>query len=207
MNQTTYVSIATDYETDKIMVWERPVGGGPRSLRMVEPPRYFYVPDENGPFKSITRTKLSKLIFQSRDEFDEAKRRHPYRFESDVQPASKVLMDEYYDRPTPVIPFAFLDIEVDYSSKIGFSSPDNPYAPLNAITIYQSWTQEYHTIVVPPKGWTGTRETFLAQIEEICDNVAMKVRPKNIEIANNEAELLAGMLALIEEADIVSGWN
>lgn len=204
--QRNYISAVHDYETDQILVWERPVEGGERSLRMIPAPRYFYIPDVDGKHTTITGVTVSKLVFDNEEEMKAAKQQHPIRFESDVRPIERVLMDEYYGLPTPVINFALLDIEVDYSSKIGFSSPENPYAPINAITIYQSWTKTYLTYVVPPKGWKMPEEEFMAKIKIAWEEHKLGFEP-NVVICKNEKELLAATLADIEDADIVSGWN
>lgn len=206
MTQTNYISAVHDYDVDKILVWERPVEGGPRTTRLVDPPRYFYVPAEDGQYLAIDRkTKLTKLVFDNDDEHKETCKQYPRRFESDVKPLARVLMDEYYGRPTPVVHYAFLDIEVDYSSKLGFSSPENPYAPINAITIYQSWTQEYLTYAIPPKGWAG-HMTFQADIARLWEEHKLGFKP-NVVLCADEKELLLRMLGDIEDADIVSGWN
>lgn len=202
---TSYISAVHDYETDQILVWERPVEGGERSLRMYAPPRYFYVPAEGGEYTSITGSKLKKLVFENDDEFKENVKRYPIRYESDVKPLARVLMDIYYGRPTPVVNCAFLDIEVDYSSKIGFSSPENPYAPINAITIYQSWTGKYLTYAVAPKGYKD-HANFQAKIKAMWEEHQLGFEP-NVEIVPNERELLIRMLADLDDADIVSGWN
>jgi len=202
---TSYISAVHDYETDQILVWERPVEGGERSLRMYSPPRYFYVPAEGGEYTSITGSQLKKLVFETDDEFKENAKRYPIRYESDVKPLARVLMDIYYGRPTPVVNYAFLDIEVDYSSKIGFSSPENPYAPINAITIYQSWTGKYLTYAVAPKGYKD-HANFQAKIKAMWEEHQLGFEP-NVEIVPNERELLIRMLADLDDADIVSGWN
>ncbi len=205
MTQNSYISAVHDYDTDKILVWERPIEGGERVLRTYDAPRYFYVPDENGDYKSITGVKLKKLVAGTEDEHRETIKRYPMRFESDVKPLARVLMDIYYGRPTPVVNYAFLDIEVDYSSKIGFSSPENPYAPINAITIYQSWTGKYLTYAVPPKGFKDYAN-FQAKIKVMWEEHKLGFEP-NVELCANERELLLKMLADIDDADIISGWN
>lgn len=206
MSETSYISCTTDYDTDQIMVWERPVTGGPRTLVTYPAPRYFYVPDEDGTYTAIDGTKLKKLVFGTRDEFTEELKRHRRRYESDFQPEARVLMDQYYGRPTPIVNFVMLDIEVDYSSKIGWSSPENPYAPINAITIYQSWTGEYLTYAVPPKGWKGTSESLQLEIAKLWEEHKLGFKP-NVTICKNEHDLLLYMLGDIEDADIISGWN
>jgi DNA polymerase elongation subunit (family B) len=201
----SYISAVQDYDSDKILIWERPIEGGDRVLRMIDPPRYFYVPDENGSYTGIDGVKLKKLVFDSEDEMNAAIKSNYKRYESDVRPLARALMDEYYGRPTPIIHFAFLDIEVDYSSKLGFSSPENPYAPINAITIYQSWTQKYLTYAVPPKGYKD-QENFQAKIKAMWEEHKLGFEP-NVVLCNSERDLLLYMLGDLEDADIISGWN
>lgn len=208
MTDTSYISSTTDYETDKIHVWERPVQGGPRSLVQYTPPRYFYVPDENGKYLStdLPPIHLRKVEFDDQDEHKAGLRKFPVKYESDITPEARVLMNEYYDRPTPVINYAFVDIEVDYKSTLGFSSPKNPYAPINAVTIYQSWTKEYLTIAVPPPGWKMDDGVFEAKIRDMWEEHKLGFEPI-VMLVKSERELLHGLLGAIEDADIISGWN
>jgi len=97
--------------------------------------------------------------------------------------------------------YAFIDIEVDYKKKLGFSSPENPYAPINAVTIYQSWTNQYLTYAVPPPGWDGVLPT-----EEQQKDLKFGFK-LNLTICDNELDLIFKMLAAIDDADIISGWN
>lgn len=202
----SYISSTHDWDTDKILVWERPVKGGNRTLKLYPAPRYFYVPDQNGEHTAIDGERVTKIECESRDEYNSMLKRYRHRYESDFQPEARVLMDEYYGRPTPIVHYAFVDIEVDYNSKFGFSSPDNPYAPINAITIYQSWTREYLTYAVPPKGWKGTEASLQAEINKLWEEHKLAFKP-NVTICKTERDLLLYMLGDIEDADIISGWN
>ena len=202
---TNYISSVQDYDTDEIIVWERPVGGGRREMRRYPAPRYFYVPDDDGERTTTTGERVTKLSFDTQEEFDAAKRRYKIRFESDFSPEARLLMEEFKDRPVPIVHHAFLDIEVDYDSKIGWSSPENPYAPINAITIYQSWTKQYSTYAVPPKGWKDDG-TFQAKILAMCSEHKLAFVP-DITLCKSEKDLLLYMLEDIQDADIISGWN
>lgn len=206
MIETSYISCAHDYAQDKILVWERPILGGPRKVRMHKVPRYFYVPDAEGEFTTITGERVKKLSFDTEDEFKTGVKNQRKRFESDIRPEARLLMDEYYGRPTPIIHHAFLDIEVDYSSKTGWSSPGNSYAAINAITIYQSWTGKYLTYAVPPKGWKGNEVDLQKQIAELWVEHKLGFAP-DVTICQNERDLLLYMLGDLEDADIISGWN
>lgn len=209
MTQTdsNYVAIWNDFQSGQIIVLERDTSGNLQRVRY-NPPYYFYVPNPSGTYESIFGDKLLRLEFDSRDEYEQAKRHHPIKFESDISPVKRVLMDSYYNKPAPNVHFALLDIEVNYSSATGgFSSPSNPYAEINAVTVYQSWTKKYLTAVIPPDGWTGSKE----HIYEIFDKLAAagKVnsdRPE-IFICESEYQLLTHMLGWIQNSDIISGWN
>lgn len=202
MSRANYVGAYYEYDTDAVIVWERDETG--RKVVAHHAPHYFYVPCEDGEYTSIYGDKLEKLVFDSKDEMQAAARKYQYKFESDIPPLFKVLMNEYHDLPTPNIHFAFLDIEVDYQSSAGFSSPENPYAPINAVTIYQSWTRKYFTYAVPPKGWK--KDKFMEKIEAFWKEHKLGFEP-NIKICFNEAELLKHLVADIQDADIISGWN
>lgn len=205
-----YVAAWSDFKADKIVVLERDENGELFRKRY-NPPYYFYVPVEEGQkseYTSIFGDKLVKLEFDSREQYDYAKRQFPVKFESDITPLKRILMDTYYDRPAPPVNCAFLDIEVDYSKKIGFAGPKNPYGIINAITVYQAWTNRYLTAVVPPKGWTGTKQDLLDKIDELISQELLREgKIPEITICDSETELVGLMLQWLENADIISGWN
>lgn len=199
MNRPNYISAIYDWDTDKVMVWERE--DGVRKVRAFNAPYYFYTPSEDGKYKSIYGDNLEKHVFDTPDEFKVGCREYANKFESDIPPLFKVLMNEYYDLPTPEIHFAFIDIEVDYKQSLGFSSPENPYALINAVTIYQSWTNKYLTYAIPPPGWDGVLPSA-QQIKDLDFSFEM-----NLNICKTEKELLAHLVEDIQSSDIISGWN
>lgn len=201
----SYVGAAFDWDDDAVLVWER-TDPAQRTLRRVKAPRYFYVPDDDGEYTSIFGDKLEKLVFDSVEEFNNAVKAYPPRFrhESDIQPLFKVLMNEYYGRPSPVLNFAFIDIETDTRKALGWSTVTNPYAPINAVTIYQSWTQKYITLLLPPKGYD--RSKFNDEVQAVAKELNMDFMPEFI-LCTNETELLQKMVEAIQNADIISGWN
>lgn len=208
---SNYVGAIRDWNNDTIVVWERDASG--RKWKIHYAPYYFYVPDEEGTFTGLDGVKLKKLSFDSEDEFKSEGRLYATKYESDIPPLFKVLMNEYYGLPTPIVHFAFFDIEVDYSSKIGFAGPSNPYAPINAVTIYQSWSGKYRQYVVPPlqedgTRWAGTVDDLYAEFDKLVEAGELKKdqRPE-IVICKNEVELLKFFLEDIQDADIISGWN
>lgn len=211
MTKPNYIGAIRDWDTDSVVVWERTEKG--RQRRTFKAPHYFYVPAPNGPFTGLDGVQLEKLVFDREDEFKEAARRYPVKYESDIPPLFKVLMNEYHDLPTPIVNYAFLDIEVDYSSSIGFAGPSNPYARINAVTIYQSWTKQYRTYVLPPiqedgTVWKGTVEDIEAEFRVLVEKGELREGDAPIiKVCSHEVELLLHLVEDIQDADIVSGWN
>ena len=215
----SYVGAVYDWDTDKVLVWER--DGAERYVKTYDAPHYFYVKDPEGEHTSLFGDRLKRLDFNSADEERAAYRLYRERFESDISPLYKVLMNNYYDVPVPNVHYAFLDIEVDVCIKpngaggFGFPHPtNNPYAPINAVTIYQSWTGKYLTYVVPPLV-NGVKWNNKFSVDDIYAELDNQIKLGNltegvipeISICQNEVELLTKLIGDIQDADIISGWN
>jgi len=119
MTQANYVGIADSYDSDKVIVWERDEQG--RHPVSYTPPRYFFIEDSEGEYKSMYGTPLKKLSFDDKEEFKIAKAGFKKKFESDISPLQRVLMDVYYNRPIPKLNYAFFDIEARVFSMAGDS--------------------------------------------------------------------------------------
>lgn len=192
-------------EGGKVIVWEKEPDGS-RTKVTYEPPLYFYVPDTNGDYTSIYGDKLRRETFQNRDDFnkkiDYYKSRGTLLYESDIAPNLKVLSNIYYNRKAPKLNYTLLDIEVDYDPAIGFSSVENPYAPINAVALCHYWTGERVIIAVPPKTYEARRAEWDPQIEEIRN-----YPNTTLHLVSTETELLRLLLDNITESDVLSGWN
>jgi DNA polymerase elongation subunit (family B) len=66
---------------------------------------------------------------------------------------------------------------------------------ITAISVYLQWMEQLVTLVVPPKGMSW--ETA----QEICDGF------ENTMLFEREEEMLNVFLDLIDDADVLSGWN
>lgn len=210
-----YVAAWYDWKEDNVVVLERD-DAGKLFKKKYNSPYYFYVPDPEGTFTSIYQDKLTKLEFQSKGEYDSARRMHDVKFESDFSPLKRILMDVYDGRATPKINYALLDIEVDYKQSIGFAGPQNPYGIINAVTIYQSWTNKFLLYAVPSSKdgvrWDSVDGNNVNKIYSVIDSLVADgklrsgVRPE-IVLCDTEGELISYMLEALQEADIMSGWN
>jgi DNA polymerase elongation subunit (family B) len=206
-----YVAAWLDHAADKIIVLERDPAGALTRVQY-DPPYYFYVESEGGTYTSIFGETLARIELRTRAQYDAAKqhaRTHGFRlFESDIHPLKRLLMDRYHERRTPPVNYAFVDIEVDYQQALGFAGPANPYAPINAITVYQSWTRSFLTAAVPPPGWNGAVSDLRAKIQQLIDDEELRSgNTPEAHICSCERDLIEMMLGWIADADILSGWN
>lgn len=186
----TFISAYHERGRDRVLVWER--SNGKRRVVEKDSPYYFYAPAADGDFTSIDNRKLKKYTFGNKQEFEDACMTFPVRFESDLNPLEKVMM-EYAGKESPEMVIGFVDIEVDYDPKIGFSSCKNPYAPINALTLYRSDLKSYFTLAVPPRNGSGVLP------QEMLDD--------NYFICATERELFEQFFALLDDVDVLSGWN
>lgn len=77
----------------------------------------------------------------------------------------------------------------------GYASPDDAFMPITAIAVHLQWLDTLVCLAIPPKTMT------MEQAQE-----AVKEFP-NTFLFTSEAEMLDMFLNLIEDADILSGWN
>ena len=200
----SYISAIRD--RDEVRVWER--NNGEREMITYPSPYYFFTPHDDGDYKSIFGQNLMRHDFETYQDMSRAKQEcdsnQVEKFESDISPELKVLSEHYYNKPAPALNVTMLDIEVDYKPELGFSSVENPYAPINAVALYHAWEKRMLAYAVPPDG-TPNQEDFLKEMEKIAQ------LPTDIEVevhfCKNEAELLLYLLAEIEDSDLLVGWN
>ena len=89
----------------------------------------------------------------------------------------------------------FFDIEVDFDPERGYSTTDDPFMPITAITCYMNWTDQLVTFAVPPRGMNMASARLATE------------RFENVMLFEREKDMLDAFLTLIEDADILSGWN
>ena len=200
----SYITAARKHDT--IKVWERTEKG--RELLLFPAPLYFFIEDDDGEYVSIFGDALSKIECKTYQEYQlarqECQSQRIQMYESDISPELKLLSQEYYNVPAPKLNVTFLDIEVDYDTSIGFSTIENPYAPINAIAMYHSWSQRMVMYAVPPDNeWT---EDLLLEKMNDVESLPTDVKIE-VYLCENEKELLLCIIEEIEEADAVCGWN
>lgn len=201
-----YISAQVTPNMKEVLVWERTKAG--RVTKRYPAPYYFYVQDEDGEYSDIHDNKLRRLDFADYNSFKEKRDRYlnfgEKVYESDIAVDQKILSEHYYGKENTVDShISFFDIEVDYDKEQGFSSPQNPYAPINAISLFHFWSQKSYMLLVSPhlSQWNPGPEWTVDMLSPETRAMA------DIQFFESEEELLLKFFELIQDTDIIVGWN
>jgi len=191
----SYIDALFDRSGDRIHIVERV--DGLREFKEFPASYVFYYDDPKGKHKLIYGTPVTRFSTRSAKEFHkEVKIQGQKRlYESDINPVFRCLADNYQNIDAPKLHTAFFDIEVDFDPERGYSSPADPFNAITAISVYLDWMDKLVTLVLPPKkiSWEEAEAT-VAKFEDTY-------------LFDREEDLLNTFLDLIEDADILSGWN
>ena len=191
----SYVDAYIDRERDRIHVVERI--NGKREYREYPANYVFYYDDPRGKHKTIYDTPVSRFSTRNRKEFQKEIKiqGHKNLYESDINPVFRCLEENYINQEPPKLQTVFFDIEVDFHKERGYSNPEDPFNAITAMSLYLDWTNTLVTLAIPPSSMS------METAKDLCS------RFDNTYLFTSEAELLKTFLELIEDADIVSGWN
>lgn len=191
----SYIDALYDREHDRIHVVERRDG---KRVYKEYPANYiFYYDDPRGKFRSIYDTPVSRFSTRNNKEFRKEVRMHSGKqlYESDINPIFRCLEENYKDQDAPELYTAFFDIEVDFDKERGFSPVEDPFNPITAISVYLNWLDQLVTLAVPPKHLSmETAQELVAEFD-------------NTFLFEKEADMVKMFLDLIQDADVLSGWN
>lgn len=191
----SYVDAYYNKKDDIVHVVERI--NGKRVYNDYPAVRTFYVKDPNGDHLSIKGEKVRQIKTKRTKDFHKELKILSGKklYESDIKPENQCLSEKYNGVDSPVLHTAFFDIEVDFDKDRGFSSPEDAFMPITAITVYLDWMDALITLTIPPKGMSDD------EAEDICN------RFENTKWYRSEYEMLEDFLTLIDDADVISGWN
>jgi DNA polymerase elongation subunit (family B) len=191
----SYVDALFDRDKDRIHVVERI--NGVRKYQEYPANYIFYYDDPRGKFRSIFDTPVARFSTRNNKEFRKEIRMHTGKqlFESDINPVFRCLAENFLGADAPKLHTAFFDIETDFDPVRGFSSTEEAFNKITAITVYLDWLDQLVTLAIPPKSMS--META-REIAAEFDNTFM---------FEKEADLLDSFLHLIDDADVLSGWN
>jgi DNA polymerase elongation subunit (family B) len=191
----SYVDGMFDRNADIIRVVERK--DGKRTYREYPTKYTFYYKDQRGKYKSVYGDPLSRIVCKSTKDFrkEVAINRDKELFESDINPIFQCLSENYLNQDAPKLNIAFFDIETDFDPERGFADPSDPFMPITSISVYLQWLDTMVCIAVPPK--TLTMEQAWKELEGI----------DNVMLFEKEGDMIDTFLTLIEDSDVLSGWN
>jgi DNA polymerase elongation subunit (family B) len=192
----SYVDAFYDREQDQILVVERDTKGS-RHFKEYPARHLFYYKDPKGKFNSIYGEPLSRVSCKNIKELRKELAIHSNKklYESDINPIYRSLEDHYLNVDAPKLNVAFFDIEVDFDPERGYASPDDAFMPITAIAVHLQWMDTLVCLAIPPK--TMNMAEAKKSIEEF----------PNTMLFETEAEMLDTFLDLIQDADVLSGWN
>jgi DNA polymerase elongation subunit (family B) len=190
----SYVDVYHDKEKDVLHIVERVNG---KRVYKESPANYvFYYDDPKGKFRSIYGTPVSRFSTRNSKEFHKELKIQSNKttYESDINAIFRHLETNYLDQDAPNLHVAFLDIEVDFDKDNGFSSPADALTKITAITVYLKWLDQLITLAIAPESWKHRADEITSAFE-------------NTFLFDDEAMMINTFLDLIEDADILTGWN
>ena len=191
----SYVDALFDRDHDLIKVVERK--DGVRTFREYPVKYTFYYKDQRGKYKSVYGDPLSRIVCKNTKDFRKeiAINRDKTLFESDINPIFQTLSEYYLNQDAPKLNIAFFDIETDFDPERGFADPSDPFMGITSVSVYLQWLETMICLAVPPKTLT------MEQATELLKDIP------NVMLFEKEKDMLDTFLTLIEDADILSGWN
>ena len=192
----TYIDGYVDREKNIVHIVERNAQGARNFVTY--PTQYqVYWPQPSGKYVSIFGDRLAKFQTTRYQEFQRELRMLSREkiMESDIDPLFRCLYQNYRDSATPQLHVGFFDIEVDFDPDRGYSTPEDAFNEITAVSVYLAWMQRCFTLVRKPRKWS--LEQAQAVVDQFPDTM----------LCETEGELLDVFLSLIEDCDIISGWN
>ena len=191
----SYVDALFDRSSDIIRTVERK--DGKRHFHEFQAKYTFYYKDPRGKYKSVYGDPLTRIVCKNTKDFrkEVAINKGKDLFESDINPIFQCLSENYLNQDAPKLNIAFFDIETDFDPERGFADPADPFMPITSISVYLQWLETMICLAVPPK--TLTMDQAKKELEGI----------DNVMLFEKEGEMIDTFLTLIEDADILSGWN
>lgn len=207
---------------NRVFISERD-SDGVRRIKETQPSYVFYYTSPDGTYKSIYGDSLRRERFSNYRTFKTKLQAKidggKSVFESDVDPVFRMLEERYPTDDAPDLNVSFVDIEADKDPDKSYSRTDNPYSIINAVTIHNRWEGLSYTLVVPPPGMS------METCRDLLDGKAYQDEEGNVIygdpeddfgsmaedelyfICEDEAELLITMLDILEDSDVITGWN
>lgn len=116
-------------------------------------------------------------------------------FEADINPVFRALEKHYKGVDAPTLNVAFFDIETGFDANRGFAPVDDPFNPVTAISVHLSHMDRLICLVLRPPTMT------IEEAQAVCDEFP------DTFLFDDERELLRSFMGVVQDADVLSGWN
>lgn len=171
---------------------------GKRVYREFQPDYHFFVNDFKGTYKSIYGDTVKKVMPKSYAEKQKLLKTLSFntkKWESDVDPIFRCLEQNYQHAEPAALQVAFFDIETSFDKELGWSEASEANNYITSISVHLQWIDEIICLAVPPITLTPD------EAQAIADKVG------NVILFKKESEMLSAFIDVIEDADVLSGWN
>lgn len=171
---------------------------GKRIYREFKPDHHFYVNDPRGTTKSIYGDpvkKISPRTYNEKQKLLKTLGHNTKTWETDYDPVFRCLEQNYQNADIPRLNVAFFDIETSFDKNSGWSEATDANNFITSISIHLQWLDETICLSIPPPTLTWEEANVIA--EEVG----------NVVLFNDETDMLLAFVDIIQDADIISGWN
>lgn len=171
---------------------------GKRVYREFQPDYHFFVTDPRGTSKSIYGDTVKKIVprtFAEKQKLMKTLGSNTKKWETDVDPIFRCLEQNYQHSDAPQLHVAFFDIETSFDKESGWSEASDADNYITSISVHLQWIDEIICLAVPPETLTWEEASTIA--EEVG----------NVVLFSKESEMLQAFMDVIEDADVLSGWN
>lgn len=191
----SYVDARLNIDKDTISVVERV--NGERKYTEFPTNYVFYYSDPRGKYRTVYGDTVNRFSTRKRKEFQKELKLHSNKkiFESDINPVFRLLSEHYKGVDSPKLHTVFFDIETDFDPEKGFAPTTDPFNPVTAISLYLDWVDQLVTLCIAPKTLSA----------ESAQEIAGEF--ENTFIFDNEKDMFTMFFDLIDDADVLTGWN
>lgn len=183
-----------DSETIKIV--ERV--NGKRVYKEYPPDYHFYVSDPRGTHKSIYGDSVKKVAprtYTEKQKLLKMQASNTKTWEKDVDPIFRCIEANYSSGEAPAVNVAFFDIETSFDKESGWSEASDANNYITSVSVHLQWLDEIVCLAIPPETLTWEEANVIAE------------KVGNVVLFKEEKEMLCTFMDIIEDADILSGWN
>jgi DNA polymerase elongation subunit (family B) len=174
----------TEFDSEYVFYYSHPAGGT-RSM----------YGDSCKKYSTNDGQKFRKELGRFQNDVDKHGKPRYKIFEADINPVFRALEKHYKGVDAPVLNLAFFDIETGFCDKRGFAPVDDPFNPVTAISIHLSHVDRLICLVLRPPTLTDAEAQVI--VDQFPDTF----------LFDDERELLRSFMAVVQDSDVLSGWN